>query len=181
VKLALMTVVAALTFTGAASAHLVRVPDHPEKSHLENQLASQTENVKHLRYVCRNGRSTWTKTKWHCYMQPRIERERQETLFVLFPPAPSRVSGTGDACLDELIDRETAGTWDPGIWNSQGSGAFGLPQALPYTKLPKAGWPKEFGGQEDPHAQIGWMRGYVNGRYGGSCSALAFHDRNGWY
>jgi hypothetical protein len=33
----------------------------------------------------------------------------------------------------------------------------------------------------NPWTQLRWMIGYVNGRYGGECGALAFHNRNGWY
>lgn len=82
-----------------------------------------------------------------------------------------------DDCLEEIIDRETAGTWSTTIWNGQGSGAYGLPQALPGHKMASAGpdW------RTSAVTQIRWMRGYVNSRYGGSCSALAHHNANGWY
>ena len=82
-----------------------------------------------------------------------------------------------DDCLEEIIDRESAGTWSPTVYNYSGSGAYGLPQALPGSKMASAGadW------RTNPKTQIRWMQGYVNGRYGGSCGALAFHNANGWY
>ena len=82
-----------------------------------------------------------------------------------------------DDCLEEIIDRETAGTWSPTIYNYQGSGAYGLPQALPGHKMSSAGadW------RTNPKTQIEWMRRYVIERYGGSCSALSYHNANGNY
>ena len=82
-----------------------------------------------------------------------------------------------DDCLEEIIDRETADTWSVTIYNYAGSGAYGLPQALPGHKMASAGadW------QTNPVTQIRWMRGYVNSRYGGSCNALAHHNSQGWY
>ena len=82
-----------------------------------------------------------------------------------------------DDCLEEIVDRETADTWSPTVYNYSGSGAYGLPQALPGHKMASAGsdW------LTNPKTQILWMRGYVLSRYGGSCSALAHHNANGWY
>ena len=82
-----------------------------------------------------------------------------------------------DDCLEEIVRRETAGTWSPTVYNYQGSGAYGLPQALPGHKMASAGadW------QTNPRTQIAWMRSYVNARYGGSCNALAHHNSQGWY
>lgn len=50
------------------------------------------------------------------------------------------------------------------------SGAYGIPQALPGTKMASVGddW------QTNPVTQIRWMIGYVNGRYGGWRQALDF-------
>ena len=88
-------------------------------------------------------------------------------------------------CLAWIIDREDP-SWDPGRWNASGSGAFGLPQALPYSKMPKPAWPRYIGkryvgGREDGYAQIRWMRGYARGRYGSECGAVAFWRSHGWY
>jgi hypothetical protein len=81
-----------------------------------------------------------------------------------------------DSCLRRLIDRENP-SWDPQRYNAQGSGAYGLPQALPGSKMASAGadW------RTNPQTQIRWMVGYVNERYGGSCAALAHSYAYGWY
>src|SRR5262249_58282884 len=43
------------------------------------------------------------------------------------------------------------------------SGAYGIPQALPPTKMPFAA---QAAGGSHPGPQIGWMIGYIQGRYG---------------
>jgi len=85
-------------------------------------------------------------------------------------PAPASVDG----CLSELIERESG--WDVTATNPS-TGAYGLPQALPGSRMATAGpdW------ATNPQTQIRWMLGYVAGRYGGSCAALAFQQAHGWY
>ena len=57
------------------------------------------------------------------------------------------------------------------------SGAYGIPQALPGSKMASAGadW------KTNPVTQIRWMIGYVNGRYGGWSQAWAFWQAHHWY
>jgi hypothetical protein len=91
-----------------------------------------------------------------------------------------------DSCLRELIRREASGfvPEDKSTWfaaarrpNGQGSGAYGVPQALPGEKMASAGSDWSW----NPVTQVRWMIGYVNGRYGGSCAALAHHNSAGYY
>jgi len=76
-------------------------------------------------------------------------------------------------CLSSLISRENANppsAWNPGRWNGAGSGAYGLPQALPGDKMASEGsdwfW--------NPATQVRWMIGYSKSRYGGVCEANAY-------
>lgn len=71
-------------------------------------------------------------------------------------------------CLAAIIDRENPG-WDPKRWNTAGSGAYGLPQALPAEKMASAGadW------RTNPYTQIRWAKAYARTRYGGECQAWA--------
>ena len=57
-----------------------------------------------------------------------------------------------------------------------GSGAYGIPQALPGSKMASAGadW------ETNPVTQIKWMAGYVS-RYGGWQGAIQFWYAHGWY
>lgn len=68
----------------------------------------------------------------------------------------------------ELIHRESG--CNPNAVN-RSSGACGIPQALPCSKL----------GTSDPVAQIRWMQSYVNARYGGWAGAVAWHNAHNWY
>ncbi|MBQ3306513.1 G5 domain-containing protein [Candidatus Saccharibacteria bacterium] len=57
------------------------------------------------------------------------------------------------------------------------SGAYGIPQALPGSKMAEFGddW------QTNPITQIKWMAKYVTGRYGGWQQAMAFWWGHHWY
>jgi hypothetical protein len=77
-------------------------------------------------------------------------------------------------CLVSLWDRESH-------WNiyasNKTSGAYGIPQALPGSKMASAGadW------QTNPATQIAWGLGYIAGRYGDPCGAWASSQSRGWY
>lgn len=77
------------------------------------------------------------------------------------------------SCFHDLGMRESG--WDNTIYNRSGSGAFGIPQALPASKL------DAYGDRHDPSVQIMWMIDYVFGRYGTFCKALNFQVKNDWY
>lgn len=70
--------------------------------------------------------------------------------------------------------------WNNMAYNSS-SGATGIPQALPYSKMPRAAWLPSQGGQASPTAQIGWGLGYIHGRYGSPAGAWAHEQRYNWY
>lgn len=67
-----------------------------------------------------------------------------------------------------LIMRESG--CNPNAVNKS-SGACGIPQALPCSKL----------GTNDPVEQIKWMQNYVNRRYGGWAGAVSFWNAHHWY
>lgn len=76
-------------------------------------------------------------------------------------------------CLYQLWQRESG--WSATAGNA--SGAYGIPQALPGSKMASAGsdW------QTNPATQISWGFGYIAGRYGKPCSAWATSESQGWY
>lgn len=79
-------------------------------------------------------------------------------------------------CLVSIISHEN-GRWDPTRWNTSGSGAYGIPQALPGSKMAWAGsdW------RTNRITQVKWMIHYVNARYGSACGAWAFWQGHHWY
>jgi len=83
-------------------------------------------------------------------------------------------SDTEFQCLVSLWDRESG--WNPYAANTS-SGAYGIPQALPGSKMASAGadW------QTNPATQITWGLGYIAGRYGTPCGAWAHSNSVGWY
>jgi hypothetical protein len=82
--------------------------------------------------------------------------------------------GTGQfGCLVNLWNRESH-------WNTHAaspSGAYGIPQALPGSKMGSAGpdW------QNDATTQIKWGLGYIKSRYGTPCGAWGHSQSTGWY
>ena len=83
-------------------------------------------------------------------------------------------SGPEWTCLDELWTRESG--WRM-VWNYQGSGAYGIPQALPASKMAAAG--ADY--MTDPATQIRWGLAYVRDTYGTPCGAWAHETADGWY
>jgi hypothetical protein len=76
-------------------------------------------------------------------------------------------------CLNNIFTRESG--WRYNAENA--SGAYGIPQALPGSKMATAGadW------ATNPATQIKWGLGYIQGRYGNPCSAWAFWEAHSWY
>ncbi|MCU1658566.1 MAG: hypothetical protein JWO57_3222 [Pseudonocardiales bacterium] len=78
------------------------------------------------------------------------------------------------SCLVQLWDHESG--WRVNAANP--SGAYGIPQALPGSKMAAAGpnW------QTDAATQITWGLGYIAGRYGTPCGAWStWQAQGGWY
>ena len=83
-------------------------------------------------------------------------------------------SGSEWTCLDELWTRESG--WQM-VWNTAGSGAYGIPQSLPASKMASAG--ADY--MTNPATQIRWGLGYIAGRYGTPCGAWSHETADGWY
>ncbi|MCA5892928.1 G5 domain-containing protein [Isoptericola sp. NEAU-Y5] len=83
-------------------------------------------------------------------------------------------SGSQWSCLESLWTKESG--WDASAQNPS-SGAYGIPQSLPGSKMATAGadW------QTNPATQIEWGLGYISGRYGTPCAAWGHSQSVGWY
>lgn len=77
-------------------------------------------------------------------------------------------------CLDEVFTHESH--WNPFDLN-RGSGAYGIPQALPGSKMAWAGadW------KTNPLTQVRWGIHYMDVRYGSPCAAWSFWQIHRWY
>ncbi len=85
--------------------------------------------------------------------------------------------GWGDKqywCLDGLWTKESK--WNYRASNKR-SGAHGIPQALPATKMESVGtdW------RTNPVTQISWGLRYIESRYETPCGAFAKFKRTNWY
>lgn len=91
--------------------------------------------------------------------------------------AASLYGWTGNewANLHELWMRESG--WNNTAMNPT-SGAYGIPQALPASKLPFAG---QAAGGSSASAQIGWGLNYIKNRYGSPSKAIEWHNAHNWY
>ena len=90
---------------------------------------------------------------------------------------PPWASGAEWAAWNYVAMRESG--WSQYAYNP--SGATGIPQALPYTKMPRAAWLPWQGGSANPMAQIGWMIGYMRSTYGDAIGAAAHERAFNWY
>jgi hypothetical protein len=77
-------------------------------------------------------------------------------------------------CLQSPWNAESG--WNPSASNPI-SGAYGIPQALPGSKMASAGpdW------QTNPATQIKWGLGYIKQVYGSPCAAWSHEQSTGWY
>jgi hypothetical protein len=107
------------------------------------------------------------------------------------PSAPTPSPGSARAIAKELLAKRGWGDnqYDclVTLWNHEsgwrvhaanGSGAYGIPQALPGSKMASAGpdW------QDNAETQIKWGLGYIASRYNTPCGAWSQWQANGgWY
>ncbi|MGW7239915.1 aggregation-promoting factor C-terminal-like domain-containing protein [Streptomyces sp. NPDC054804] len=77
-------------------------------------------------------------------------------------------------CFSNIVSHESG--WNYHAVNAS-SGAYGLFQALPGSKMSSVGadW------QTNPATQIKWGLNYMNSRYGSPCQAWSFWQANSWY
>ncbi|GEB52125.1 lytic transglycosylase domain-containing protein [Streptomyces sp. NHF165] len=84
------------------------------------------------------------------------------------------VGGGQYQCFSNIVDHESS--WNYQATNAS-SGAYGLVQALPGSKMASVGadW------RTNPATQIKWGLNYMNDRYGSPCEAWSFWQANNYY
>jgi hypothetical protein len=100
---------------------------------------------------------------------PQAAQQIAYNLMASFGFSPETYFG----CLFDLWNRESG--WKYNFERPVGS--YGIPQALPGSKMASAGpdW------QTDATTQIKWGLGYIKSIYGNPCQAWAFEEANGYY
>jgi TP901 family phage tail tape measure protein len=107
--------------------------------------------------------------------------------------------GGGSAAQNQALAKSLMPAWSFGplwsdwlmLWNRESgwnqyamnptSKAYGIPQSLPWTKMPKAAWPASAGGSSNVRAQETWGISYISGRYGNPANAWEHEISFGWY
>jgi hypothetical protein len=84
------------------------------------------------------------------------------------------MSSSQFGCLDNIWSQESG--WNVHAANPSSS-AYGIPQALPGSKMASAGpnW------ENNAETQIRWGLGYIRDRYGSACAAWSYKQGAGWY
>jgi hypothetical protein len=123
--------------------------------------------------------------------QEQAQQQQQEQQSQAAPPAAPVPSGSAQqiamgmlgsygwsssqfSCLVSLWNQESG--WNVYATNPT-SGAYGIPQALPGSKMASAGadW------QTNAATQIRWGLSYIQSLYGSPCGAWAHEEADGWY
>lgn len=107
---------------------------------------------------------------------------------------PGSTALGGDAAANKALARSMF-PWPASMWpafdylemreagynrfaRNPSSGAYGIPQALPESKLPFAG---QSAGGSHAGPQLSWMYAYIGGRYGNPVNAAAHERAVSWY
>jgi len=187
---------AALTAVGMASAAVVAAPatasaatpvsaHDAHVAHLAHLHHLHVLHVAHLNAQARAAADTASRSTERAPLAqaaPSVEAAPSLQAAPSFPTAPTAVRELARtmvpadqwASFDSIIKHES--DWDVHAVNAS-SGAYGLCQALPGTKMASAGadW------RDNPATQIKWALSYMNDRYGSPNAAWAFWQTHHWY
>lgn len=113
--------------------------------------------------------STFTTPVAQVTQVPVPAPEKPKTLKETAEEMVSTAFGPGQfKAFDSIVQRESS--WNPNAVNKS-SGACGLPQALPCSKI----------ADNSPEGQIAWMISYIQNRYQTPNGALQFWLAHNWY
>ncbi|MET0725187.1 MAG: lytic transglycosylase domain-containing protein [Leifsonia sp.] len=170
-------------YSGATASPYFRVPERYDPANAQALDVAGTFTVE----VTRDGYTVTPKPEPVPVVAAAVEEEGSGWA----PPAGTPDPGTAQAIALEMVHARGWGDSEysclVALWNresgwnvyaaNKSSGAYGIPQALPGSKMASAGadW------ETNPATQIAWGLGYVGGRYGSPCGAWAHSEDAGWY
>lgn len=141
----------------------------PQKVKLE-QITPETKFVQETLEKRKNEKSSRSKTK--NIQAPNITSAQEYAKSYM-----GEKYGWGQdqfECLVSLWNRESGWRYNA---DNPNSSAYGIPQALPGSKMSSAGadW------KTNPQTQIRWGLSYIDGRYKTPCGAWGAFKKKGWY
>jgi len=104
--------------------------------------------------------------------QRATQATADKQVYILYASEYSSYDTDNMNCLIELWTRES--NWNPNAVN-RSSGACGIPQALPCSKISNKY------GDNSYQSQIKWGIDYINSRYGNACNAWQHFLNKNWY
>jgi hypothetical protein len=165
--------VAKTTNTASAPAHMTLIRTrHSWQKHTKRQIAAHArkarkERVAKAAAAARAARAAASRSSTRTYSgDPRsIARSMMSSRYGW--------DAGQFSCLNSLWNRGSG-------WNAHAanpSGAYGIPQALPGSKMSSMGadW------HDNPATQIAWGLSYVKSTYGTPCGAWSAFQSKGWY
>ena len=142
----------------------VVVIDNTNKTTLITTSTNTTKTTK-------TSKATVKTTKKKVYKAPKVETASKQE-YIDYAKSISGYNEKQMNCLINLWNHESG--WNPNSVNKK-SGACGIPQALPCSKI------KNVEGSNDWKAQIRWGIKYINYRYKTPCKAWEYFKKKNWY
>ena len=143
---------------------------------LKRKLAAKAKAREHAAALARAAKAEAAAAKRRAELRARAARSAvRDPKTVARLMVADRGWGSGQfSCLNSLWNRESG--WNLHATNPS-SGAYGIPQALPGSKMSSAGsdW------RTNPVTQIRWGLDYISDRYGTPCGAWGHSEATGWY
>lgn len=151
VLVATLTIVAVMSRTESAAIEVVEYPEFPKTAVYGYTAPPERAKIAPLRHS--------TDVSGNVALGEVIARE-------------NGIIGNEWECLYQLGMNESG--WNHRATNPT-SGAYGIPQSLPASKM------TTHGDIHDPVVQIEWFIDYSLARYGSACGAYQFQVSNNWY
>lgn len=144
--------------------------DNTSKTQIEGQISDVSTTTSTIATTKKKTTKTVVKTTKKVTTQKVATSSRSE--YESYAKTYSNYDDKQMNCLIQLWNHESG--WNPNNVNKK-SGACGIPQALPCSKI------KKVEGSNDWKAQIRWGIKYINYRYKNPCGAWKHFQSKHWY